>query len=381
MADTEHTLQDIVLLEDLLKLPKDILKEICTELNLPSEGLADELTRIIWEKINNNKTSMNLVLEPYKNRLFCGKSPSLSWFKVIENNTQKQLTLIDNESKDLSIKKIIIKNLGYNPFEHIQIPDESQLTTTPTVISAANISDDEYFFRFMYKIRNTQAFYANKITTYPKNKIITVLVNEKNKILEIRGDFNSVNKISSYIATTLLGNYLSLEKINLSKKFNNNVDCIARCLDGQITSTSSVANGDLNLTIEESNTLLEIFTRLNSFFNNNIETDELIAYLENIKSQNEILFSNTNFETLLLTGLKNLGLATNNETDLKEQPLYTAVKPFVIDRIGSVLFNVMINNMSEEYTAHIAFNKNSIYFQGWITEEVICKIREELIYS
>ena len=41
----------------------------------------------------------------------------------------------------------------------------------------------------------------------------------------------------------------------------------------------------------------------------------------------------------------------------------------------------MINNMSEEYTAHIAFNKNSIYLQGWITEEVICKIREELIYS
>ena len=126
MADTEHTLQDIVLLEDLLKLPKDILKEICTELNLPSEGLADELTRIIWEKINNNKTSMNLVLEPYKNRLFSGKSPSLSWFKVIENKTQKQLTLIDNEFKDLSIKEIIIKNLGYNPFEHIQIPDESQ---------------------------------------------------------------------------------------------------------------------------------------------------------------------------------------------------------------------------------------------------------------
>lgn len=378
MADNEHTLQEIVLLEDLLRLPKDILREICTELNLPSDGLADDLTRIIWEKISLNKESMNKTLEPYKNRLFCGKSPSLSWFKIISNE-QEQLSLINDEN--LSIKEIILCNLGYNPFIETHIPEETELTTVPTVINAASISNDEYLFRFMYKVRNTQAFYANRITTYPKNKIISVFISEKYKIIEIRGDANSVNKVSSFIATTLLGNYLSLEKVNLAKKFNNNVDSISKLLDGQTTSTSSIANGNLNLTLEESKTLLEIFAVLNSFFNNVIESDELIAYLENIRSQNETLFSSTNFETLLLTGLKNVGLSVTNENDLKEQPLYATFKPFVIDRVGSVLFNVLIDNMPDEYTAHIAFNKNSIYFQGWITEEVICKIREKLIYE
>lgn len=55
MADTEHTLQEIVFLEDLMKLSKISIQEICTTLNLSDNGLVEDLISSIWDKISKDK--------------------------------------------------------------------------------------------------------------------------------------------------------------------------------------------------------------------------------------------------------------------------------------------------------------------------------------
>ena len=65
MADTEHTLQEIVFLEDLMKLSKISIQEICTTLNLSDNGLVEDLISSIWDKISKDKDLKIYVLEPY----------------------------------------------------------------------------------------------------------------------------------------------------------------------------------------------------------------------------------------------------------------------------------------------------------------------------
>lgn len=47
---------DIVLLQDIITLPKETLQEIATDLNIPTNLLAKELAVLIWQQDRKTRT-------------------------------------------------------------------------------------------------------------------------------------------------------------------------------------------------------------------------------------------------------------------------------------------------------------------------------------
>ena len=227
MEENEHILQEIVLLEDLMKLSKTSLQEICTTLKLPDNGLIEDLTSSIWDKISQDEDLKIKVLEPYINRIFCSRT-AVSWFNFIEKDEQQELS--DCGTYNLqreTIKEKFVKYAGFNPFKEIQIPANTTIPTKPIIIGAANINETEYIIRFMYNIGMQKSFLGNQIHYIPKIKLVTVLINEKYKVVEVRGDSTCVKKVSKEIGKIIEASYV-LEEIKLKSKFNGNINEIAR---------------------------------------------------------------------------------------------------------------------------------------------------------
>lgn len=378
MADTEHTLQEIVFLEDLMKLSKISIQEICTTLNLSDNGLVEDLISSIWDKISKDKDLKIYVLEPYVNKVFCSKTSS-SWFEFIEKDEQQELSddKVDNLQRE-TVREKIIKYAGFNPFKEIHVPKDKNISTKPTIIGAANRNDSEYIVRFMYNIGTQKSFLGNQIHYIPKIKLVTVLINEKYKVVEVRGDATCVKKVSKEIGKIIEKSY-ALEEIKLKNKFNGNINEISSILNGEILNTSSITAEEKSLTIEESNSVAEILNVVNQYINNDIDTNDFIDRMENIKKLNEEFFENNNFISSLLVGLVSVGLRANK--DLMEQPLYKLLQPYTISSEGSIIFKFNEEGMINTYTIHVTFTTNSIRLSSFATEALFSFIREKLIYK
>lgn len=378
MEENEHILQEIVLLEDLMKLSKTSLQEICTTLKLPDNGLIEDLTSSIWDKISKDKDLKIEVLEPYINRIFCSRT-AVSWFSFIEKDEQQELS--DCGTYNLqreTIKEKFVNYAGFNPFKEIQIPANTTIPTKPIIIGAANINETEYIVRFMYNIGMQKSFLGNQIHYIPKIKLVTVLINEKYKVVEVRGDSTCVKKVSKEIGKIIEASY-ALEEIKLKSKFKGNINEIADILNGEILNTSSVTNEEKFLTIEESNSVAEILNVVNQYINNDVDNNDFIDRIENIKKLNEEFFENNNFISSLLVGLVSVGLKANK--DLMEQPLYKLLQPYTFNSEGSIVFKFNEEGMINPYTIHVTFTTNSIRLSSFATEALFSFIREKLIYK
>lgn len=150
-------------------------------------------------------------------------------------------------------------------------------------------------------------------------------------------------------------------------------------MNGEILNTSSITAEEKSLTIEESNSVAEILNVVNQYINNDIDTNDFIDRMENIKKLNEEFFENNNFISSLLVGLVSVGLRANK--DLMEQPLYKLLQPYTISSEGSIIFKFNEEGMINTYTIHVTFTTNSIRLSSFATEALFSFIREKLIYK
>ena len=68
---------ELVLLSDLMHLPKEKLKEICSDLDLTNDGAASELVSKIWPLMKENQESKARVFEASKQQIFGAKHQCL----------------------------------------------------------------------------------------------------------------------------------------------------------------------------------------------------------------------------------------------------------------------------------------------------------------
>ncbi|WP_313428341.1 hypothetical protein [Siminovitchia terrae] len=356
-----HRIANIVFFPDVIKLPKEILKEVCTDLMLDTSGTSYDLAQRLWDRIN---TENREGLRTSENRLLAGKS-SVSWFKI-------------NEGALRGFKDLLQQSQS-NPFETIEYIQASDLTSEPILIAAAEgNNDNEIYLRYAYNSGNRRSVSGTEVNIVPKSEITTVYIDTERDIIEVRTDARNAIKIASSIAT-IIGQNITLEQTRILAPFGNNVEQIANALSGELidaTSTPEFVFEDFNQ--QQTAAIINILNALNDFFDDENEED----LIENLKNASETFGEHlltAPFTALILNGMERVGLRVN-EGDLRGQPLYDTLRPYLQHQGGFIKFNRPINGVEKPFTVRVGLTTDSIFFTTPATEEVIRFVREQIIY-
>jgi len=357
-----NTLPQITLIQDIMSLPKVILEEICTDLDLDVAGYKGELANRIFEYLQQNRDIHEEVLQKYSSKIFAGKT-SLSWFRL--NNT---LSIG-------SFKELIKENHLFDPFENINVPSIMEITTDPILIGAAEgFSSSELFLRMIYKSGIFQEVFGTEIRTIPKTSLATVYYNEKTGILEIRGDSRKAESIAKEIAR-LLNQQINLEFIE--SPFNHRIGHIADDLKGELIDTTSKPEIILEEFDEDQiRAVANVLTALDEYFDTN-DTEQLANQLEQANSAFGDQEISIPFSALILAGMDKVGLG--GEREIRGLPLFDYLNPNLQEQGGFIRFSFIEDGVEKSYTVRVGIKSRSIYFTTPATEKVIAYVRENVI--
>jgi len=362
-----HKIGDIVFLNDIIRLPKDTLQDICTDLTLDTDGTASDLANRLWEFIQKNRTKNNGALEKCENKLLAGKT-SVTWFQLEDKSSLK------------GMRDQIVKENKFDPFKDIHLPTTMELTTDPVLFAAAQgKNESQYYLRYAYRngVRKHTDF--TEVTLVPRSEVTTVYIDEEKGIIEVRTDAKNATKVASSFAR-LVKQQITLEQKEILAPFGNKVGDMADCLEGEMIDTTSTP--ELLLTAfnaDHTQAMIDILNALNTFFDED-EPEELIEKLRQASDLFEEHLLTVPFTALILCGMERVGMRTQ-EGDLRKQPLYDYLSPHLQNQGGFIKFNHPIDGVEKSFTIRVGVTTNSVYFTTPSTEEVINYVRERIILS
>jgi len=364
------SIPNICFLNDITGLPKEILKELCTDLNLPVEGSVNDLAVGIWQRIKDDQDLKRTTLDKCKDKLLCGKI-SVTWF-------------IPNKKIE-GCKEFIIENSGFNPFENIRIPKIQDLTSTPVLICGAEGNEKgEYYLRFMYKSGISRNFYGFDMDLLPKSSISTVYINEREGIVEVRADTRKgreiVAQLEELMSPLLNSSRVSFEQADIIAPFSYDADKIADALNGDlldIKAKPELLFEDINE--EEAQAIVNILTALDSYF----REEDVNKLTEELRQTREVFgddLLSTPFTALILAGLDRVGMGGSGR-GLRGKPLYDFFKPFLQHQGGFIRFPINEGGVEQSYTIRVGFATKSVFFVKPATEHVIKYVRQHVIIN
>ncbi|CAM3463907.1 hypothetical protein EDM52_18540 [Brevibacillus invocatus] len=355
------TIQNLTMLRDVISLPKESLKEICTNLNLPSVGTKDDLAYSIMGRIEGNRRLQNIALESVRDRILAGKT-TVTWYSSAAQNSLR------------GAKELIIRNFHQNPFEVITVPDPGDLTSTPVLFSAAEgDSPHEYYLRFMWKSGVRRDYYTG--TTSPIQRICNVYINEEQGAVEIRTEPKSAREVAQ-VLFSLIQQRTFMEETRILAPFGADVERFADALGGEFIDTSSKPGLLLDeFTQEQGEAIVQILEGLNDYF----ETEDIADLEDNLAQAKDVFGDNlleTPFTAIILAGLQRVSMGSDKE--LRGQPLYDFLSPFLQHQTGFIRFRYPVNGVFQSHTIRVGLVSNSIYFNTPATEEVIKHVRQTI---
>lgn len=358
------SVENIAYLADIIKLPKETLRDICTNVGVPNEGANALLAERIWRSVQNNDTKQKEILGPYRNKIFCGRT-SVTWYQM------------DAEGDLRGTKQTIIDNMGFNPFEAPNIPPHDQLSSTPVIVSAApGVGESDYYLRFMYKSRVSQFFNGMDMVLTSKSNIVTVYVDEEKGYIEIRTDPKTSEKVASSLAS-LIKQEVALSQVIVP--FGHNIEAIADRLDGEISDATGKPELVLEeMTEEQAGAVVRILTALDSYFEDgDTETlqQELFESREELETNDYIALP---FTALILSGLDKVGMGVTGR-GLKGTPLFDYIKPYLQYQGGFIKFSVEEEGIKRPYTVRLGLANKSVFFVTPATENALQFLRDRLL--
>lgn len=357
-----HSIQNIVFINDIAKLPKEAMKEICTDLNLDDSGAKADLSSRIWEYLLRNRHGQNEALDRCKNKLLAGQT-SITWY------------LFDGEIEDA--ENLIRTNTSFDPFNEILTPEPEELTTEPVLLCAApGLEGNDIFLRYMYKSGVRTDYYVTGVTVSPRSEISTVYLNKQLGILEVRGDPRKSEIIAKDVAR-LLNRQIIIEQVRAP--FAQNIHNITDSLDGELIDATSKPEFLIqSFTDDQTKAIVNILNALDKFLKSN-ETDELVEELKQANEAFDDEMLSIPFAALILNGMEKVGLG--GERELRGLPLYDSFSPYLQHQGGFVRFKFTEDNLEKSYTIRVGVTANSIYFTTPATEQVIDFVRRNVILN
>lgn len=362
-----HKIGDIVFLNDISRLPKETLKDICTDLTLDTDGTAQDLANRLWEFVQNHRNRKDSALAKCQNKLLSGKT-SITWYELGDKNSLR------------GIKEQIIKKSSFNPFQEIRLPALTELTTEPMLFAAAQgEKETQYYLRYAYRNGVRKHIDFTEVTVVPRSEITTVYIDEETGIIEVRTDAKNATKVASSLAR-LVDQQITLEQKQILAPFGNQVGVIADCLGGEMIDTTSTPELLLSdFKTEHTQAIINILNALNNFFDED-DPEELVEKLRQASDVFEDQLLTVPFTALILCGMEKVGLRTQ-EGDLRSLPLYDYLSPHLQNQGGFIKFKYPVDGVEKNFTIRVGVTTNSIYFTTPCTEEVIKFVRERIFLN
>lgn len=351
---------DLITFPDLAKLPKNDLKDMCTNMSLESSGSTFELARSVWSEVKSNNAKRIKAFTPYYNKLLAGRT-SISWF----------------ECDDLTGLSEEINKNEINPFQS-KVPFKTEdLTTIPILRSAAKITDTKYYLRFIYK-DGTRRIVNEDVEVLPTTNTATAYIDEDLGLIEIRENPNDAQKIAEVIAG-YIRQQLSLNKTDFIKPYGYHIDKIADILNGELYESKASPETWMDTFNESENeAIIDILRALDNYFEKR-DIDNLQEKLDNAATVlgEELLASP--FIAIILAGMGNVGLKVN-EHDLRNTAMYQLLQPYLQPSGGYIRFNVEEDGVEKTYTIQVGVESKSIYFRSNATTEIVLKnVRDRIL--
>ncbi|KOY81259.1 hypothetical protein I6G82_02825 [Lysinibacillus macroides] len=261
-----NTLKSLIFPQDLNRLSKSILKDICNDLTLESTGNVNELTNRVWSSFGQIEGS---TLEKIYKNIFAG-AISLAWYRTT------------NEEGLVGLKQNIIQNMPFNPFEEVITPNSTEIPNEPSIIAATEIDGpSKYLLRFIHRTGVSVDYYLADRREYIKHEITTVYIDEVKGIIEVRASSTSAKKVISGLAAILNETY-DFKQFDFLESYNGDLELLADALQGQLIDAIGRPEG-LVESFEETQgqSIVSILSAIDEYYNNG----ELTLLEENLNSE------------------------------------------------------------------------------------------------
>lgn len=353
---------NLVIPNDLSKFSKSDLRDLATELDVPSDTKSKiDLAIEVYNKFNENENVNKKVSDLISSKLLAGRT-AVKWFNIDENLSYNKIVESFNEEY-------------HNLFDNIQIPRIEDLSTEPTIFGiVSNDSTKEIFIRLIYKSGVKSDMYGKDIVKTPVSGYSTIYINFNDRILEYRGDAKKATRtVNSFIDYINKG----INSLVINDKFDFTVEDVANKLQGELIDTVSFPDTIIEDDSDKFGAILLVLEALDEYFKeNNIEKLESALMGVNELFDNSIGENIMPFSSLLLSGLETVGLGSNKE--LRNTPLYNYLKTNLTQTTGFIKIKVTEGNVVNEYTVRVGIQTKSLFFTSDVSENVIDYVRKAL---
>lgn len=355
-----HRVKDIMLVQDLFKLTKPILKDIAAYLDIDTSLNKSELViRIHHERGNFTEEIISII----ESKILATRSTAIRWYRLGEGLSTEEF------------RKKIISNSSFDPFNKINPVQEYDVSTTPELlIGSEGLKETGTFLRYIYKSGVRYETTPTNIRPVSKLSISTVYFDSNLGILEIRGDTRKAFDIAEKVAQTL-ELQITLEPID--KPFEQEMGKITDSINGQLTeATSKPELYFQEFTDEEQKSIADVLKALDDYMRDK-DSASLETTLQNASNtfmQGEAIVP---FAALVLSGMETVGMAGSSE--IRTLPLFSYLNPYLQHQGGFIKFPYTIGNVEETFTIRIGINTKSIVFVSQVTEDIIDFVRARVI--
>lgn len=368
------TPRDITYLPDLAKLLKSVLEDIANELGIPGNN-AVELANEIFKRCKDND-SWKLIYNIAKNYLFAGKT-SYAWYPIKKVN------------HDVSLFSVLTEKLGFNPFYEINPQcvdleedlEEANITSTPEIIAGTVLPESRNrILRLIYKSETRLRVSGLRTVEDRITSLVTVVIDKDERYIEIRGNDKTIKKVEEYMGKIFYGTIEPLERQNIIAPFGNEIERFADVLEGHLVETVSIPEEILSeLSDEQLKAIANILIAIDEYF----ATGDFLE-LENVLKNSIACFDDEGenylsvpFTAIVLAGINRLGMAAENE--LRSQPLYRVIQPYLQHQGGFIKFPLEENGNLNYYTIKVGLRTNTVYFVTPATEAAIDFVRKKIL--
>ncbi|WP_436884075.1 hypothetical protein [Staphylococcus pseudoxylosus] len=340
---------------DLIKTDKKTLSQIANELGAIETGTNTEIVGNIW-KMRGNK-NFETVMKNHQENLFSHRGSYIT-YKLVNGDLDK---FTENYINEYLNRKVEIET--------------EDITNTPTILSAYELSDSEILLKVTFRERFETRIYNEEVIKSPVIVQNNLLIDKANNLLEVRSNYDISKQIIKFINS--LDDNLRFVIPNIKKdKIKDELNATL------ISSVGYTKNEQVVLNDNGKDAIENIITFIDNCLENDVEQydiNHLKDQIDVLKGEEEI----NNFVLLLLSGLGKLDLSSifnsSNQEDLTQNSLYQMVEPFL--EANSMFLTVPFNNKGviENFTIKVGFEKNVITFVSMPTEAFVRHVRSKII--
>lgn len=343
--------EQLMFLQDIARLPKEVLFEAAEEWGLSPRGLAaQELADRVWRSGRESRGR----LTRFVGRVFAGKT-SVAWYPFSSTSPEQFFAAA-------------AEVLGYDPLESTYRPADEDLGTVPIVVGGTRLgSGQRYLLRVIYRSRYGLVFGLSDNLQQPP-RLSSVLMDFDNSFFEVRGDLHD-NPRNIKRLRQMLGEQIDeVAPFKVLERYEQSLESFANALNGEIVDANSGPEHTLeSLTAEQLDTVFDVLSACDDY----IMSDDERPLLDALAAARPYLrdLGHTPLSALVLAGMQRVRLSSAD--DLRVQPLFKLVSPH-LHHYGGVIRFPWAGGTA---TIRVGLLNNSVYFMTPATEEMIDYVR------